>query len=95
MTIKKEKLLKILLSPHLSEKTARTADQHVFHVVKSANKIDVKAAVEALFNVKVKAVNVVNIKGAAINKSGRIKGRAASWKKAYVLLQPGQQINLA
>ena len=92
---KKEKLLKILLTPHVSEKASKVADQHVFHIAKTANKLDVKLAVESLFNVSVKSVNIVNVKGSAAIKMGRTKGSHASWKKAYVVLKAGQQINLA
>lgn len=88
--MRKEKLLKVLLAPHLSEKAA---SQYVFKVVKSANKFDVKDAVEALFKVNVKAVNILNVKGATAAKFGRAVGRHASWKKAYVTLEAGQQIN--
>ncbi|MCX7120214.1 MAG: 50S ribosomal protein L23 [Gammaproteobacteria bacterium] len=93
--MRKEKLLKILLAPHLSEKTAAVSGQYVFHVAKTANKIDVKAAVEELFKVTVKAVNITNVKGANAAKMGRTVGRYASWKKAYVLLNAGQEIHLA
>lgn len=89
--MRKEKLLKILLAPHLSEKAA---SQYVFKVAKTANKFDVKDAVEALFKVSVKAVNIVNVKGATASKFGRNTGRYASWKKAYVVLEAGQQINI-
>ncbi|OGT44790.1 MAG: 50S ribosomal protein L23 [Gammaproteobacteria bacterium RIFCSPHIGHO2_12_FULL_38_11] len=93
--MKKEKLLKILLAPHLSEKTAAISGQYVFQVAKSANKLDIKAAVEELFKVTVKAVNVINIKGANAIKMGRKTGRYASWKKAYVVLNAGQEIQLS
>lgn len=88
----KEKQLKILLSPHLSEKSA---GQYIFEVAKYANKLDIKAAVEKLFNVTVKSVNVLNLKGATARKFGRAAGRQASWKKAYVVLNEGQQITIS
>ena len=87
----KEKQLKILLSPHLSEKSA---GQYIFEVAKSATKTDIKVAVEKLFQVTVKSVNVLNVKGATARKFGRAAGRQASWKKAYVVLNEGQQINI-
>lgn len=90
--MKKEKLLKILQAPHLSEKAA---GQYIFKVAKCANKKDIKCAVETLFQVAVKSVNVVNVKKSRTNDIARTLGRQASWKKAYVMLQAGQEINLA
>ena len=89
---KKEKLLKILLAPHLSEKAA---SQYVFQVVKTAHKKEIKEAVEQLFQVTVKAVNIVNVKGETASKFGRAVGQRASWKKAYITLAAGQQINIS
>lgn len=88
--MKKERLLKVLLAPHLSEKAA---SQYIFKVVKTATKPEIKSAVEQLFNVSVKAVNVINVKGAASTKFGRSVGRYGSWKKAYVVLNEGQEIH--
>ncbi len=93
--MRKEKLLKVLLAPHLSEKTASTASQYVFKVAKTANKHEIKNAVEQLFQVNVKDVNVSNVKGAVTMKQGRSVGRRSTWKKAYVVLQAGQEINIA
>lgn len=87
----KEKQLTILLSPRLSEKSA---GKYIFQVAKSANKFDIKAAVENLFQVTVKSVNVLNMKSATAKKVGRAAGRQLSWKKAYVVLNEGQQINV-
>ena len=88
--MKKEALLKILLAPRLSEKSE---GQYIFKVAKYATKQDIKAAVEQLFQVTVKAVNVLNVKGAAATKFGRTTGRYESWKKAYVALAAGQEIH--
>ena len=93
--MKKEKLLKVLRAPHLSEKASAVTGQYVFEVARTANKMDVKLSVEEMFQVKVKSVNIVNVKGATINRSGRAKGQQSSWKKAYVVLKVGQQINIA
>jgi large subunit ribosomal protein L23 len=93
--MRQEKLLNILLSPHVSEKAALQSDQYVFEVARTATKTDVKAAVEQLFQVSVKAVNIVRVKGASATKMGRSVGRQGSWKKAYVMLKPGQEISLA
>lgn len=90
-----ERLLKVLLAPHVSEKSAIMADtseQYVFKVVKDATKSEVKAAVESLFDVKVQSVNMINIKG----KTKFFKGRAGKRndvRKAVVRLQPGQEID--
>lgn len=89
--MRREKLLKVILAPHLSEKAA---SQYVFKVAKTATKHDVKDAIEELFKVNVKAVNIVNSKGASVTRFGRTTGKFASWKKAYVSLEAGQQINI-
>ena len=66
--------------------------QIVFKVVKNATKPEIKQAVETMFNVKVKAVQITNVKGKSRTFSG-IKGRRKDWKKAFVALQPGHDIN--
>lgn len=90
------KILSVLRAPRVSEKTARlqeASNQYVFEVATSATKADVKAAVEQLFNVKVEAVNVVNVKGKV--KSFRFReGRRNDWRKAYVRLADGQTIDV-
>lgn len=97
--MKQENLLKILLSTHTTEKAAHASGnsgclQYVFEVVPCATKSDIKVAVEKLFPVKVKAVNIVRVKGAASTKFGRTSGRQASWKKAYVILHPGNELTV-
>jgi len=93
----KERLLKILLAPVVSEKSSRVADQArqvVFKVAGDATKPEVKAAVEELFEVKVAGVAVANVKG----KQKRFRqgmGRRPNWKKAYVTLQEGFDIDFA
>ena len=92
-----ERLLKIVLAPHLSEKaTIATQErgQYVFQVCKSATKPEIKEAVEQLFKTKVDLVRIVNVKTKA-KRFGSILGRSKAWKKAYVTLQAGQQIDLA
>ena len=90
-----EKLMQVLLAPHISEKStvaAEKASQHVFKVRTDATKVDVKQAVELMFEVKVEAVRVVNIKG----KTKRFKqqlGKRKDYKKAYVRLAAGQDIS--
>ena len=89
-----ERLLKILLMPHVSEKATAAAvnRQYIFKVLKTANKLEIKQAVEMLFKVKVIAVQVSNVKS-KIKTFARIKGRRKGWKKAYVTLQEGQSID--
>lgn len=89
-----ERLMKVLLAPHVSEKSAIAADtnrQFVFRVLPDANKAEIKDAVELLFEVKVDRVQVSNVKGKQ-KRFGQIQGRRASWKKAYVTLQEGHDI---
>ena len=90
-----EKLMSILVGPHLSEKSSRIAErlkQFVFKVRRDADKSDVKRAVELMFDVQVTAVQVVNCMGKA-KRFGRSPGRRQDWKKAYVTLAEGQDID--
>jgi len=94
--MRKEELLSVLQSPLSSEKASVSAGacpQYAFKVSMSANKHDIKKAVEQLFNVSVKSVNVLRKKGTVAAKFGRSVGRYGSWKKAYVVLEAGQEIN--
>ncbi|TDK25134.1 50S ribosomal protein L23 [Luteimonas aestuarii] len=90
------KLYEVIRAPRVSEKTARlqeVSNQYAFEVSRDATKADIKAAVEKLFDVKVEAVNVVNVKGK--NKSFRQRqGSRGSWRKAYVKLVDGQTIDV-
>jgi len=92
-----ERLMKVLVAPHVSEKStllAEEARQHVFRVVPDASKPEIRRAVERMFDVKVTDVRVVNVKGKR-KRFGQIEGRRAGWKKAYVSLAPGHDIDLA
>lgn len=92
-----KRLMKVLLSPHITEKTAIAADtnrQYSFRVVSDATKPEVKGAVELMFDVNVTSVQILNVKGKRKN-FGRIPGRRSDWKKAYVTLAEGQDINFA
>jgi large subunit ribosomal protein L23 len=92
----KERLMTILLAPHVSEKTARAseqANQVVFRVRRDATKPEIKAAVELMFEVKVDSVNVVNSAG-KLKRFGQRLGRRSDFKKAYVRLAEGQNIDL-
>ena len=94
--ISKERLINVLVAPHVSEKSARVAEQggqYVFRVRTDASKPEIKAAVEMMFDVKVRSVRVVNQDG-KFKRFGSFYGRRAGWKKAYVRLQAGQAIEL-
>jgi len=91
------RLMQVLLAPVISEKSTYVADrrdQVVFKVAKDATKPEIKAAVELMFKVQVKSVKVANVKGRE-KRFGRFIGRRDHWKKAYVCLKPGQEINFA
>jgi len=91
----KDRLYKILLEPRVTEKTARIGDEsnhYVFKVASDANKSEIKAAVEALFEVNVKAVRVVNVKGKSKTFKTR-PGKRSNWKKAYVRVQEDQTLD--
>jgi large subunit ribosomal protein L23 len=93
----KERLLKILLAPLISEKSVNAADtgnQFAFKVANDATKPEIKAAVEMLFEVNVEKVQVLNVKGKA-KRFGQRMGKRPNWKKAYVRLAAGQDINFA
>lgn len=95
MAISQERLLKVILAPVISEKSTRLADKHnqvAFRVLPDATKEEIGAAVASLFQVEVSGVQVLNVKG-KIKRSGRITGRRDNWKKAYVTLKEGQDID--
>ncbi|WP_298218657.1 50S ribosomal protein L23 [Halothiobacillus sp.] len=89
-----ERLLQVILAPLISEKSTRVADKHeqvIFRVTTDATKPEIKAAVELLFKVEVDTVQVLNVKGKE-KRFGRMMGRRSDWKKAFVCLKPGQEI---
>jgi len=90
-----EKLMKILLEPRITEKSTMVGDkynQFVFKVAKNATKPLIKEAVEMLFKVEVDSVQINTVKGK--QKTYRTtKGRRSDWKKAYVRLKPGFEID--
>ena len=97
VTREQERLMQVLLAPVISEKSTFVADkanQYVFRVAPDATKPQIKAAVELMFKTQVKSVSVVNVRGKE-KRFGRFMGRRNNWKKAYVALQPGQEINFA
>ena len=86
-----------LLAPQISEKATYVADKNeqvVFRVATDATKPEIKAAVEMMFKVSVDSVQVACVKG-KVKRSGRVVGRRNDWKKAYVCLAAGQEINFA
>ena len=90
-----ERLLKILLAPHLTEKSNRLTERYnqvAFKVTRDATKPEIKDAVELLFKVKVKGVTVLNVKGKR-KRFGALSGRRSDWKKAYVSLEAGHKID--
>jgi len=92
-----EQLMQVVLAPVVSEKSTRVADQnrqYVFRVADAATKPQIKAAVELLFKTKVDSVTVARVKGKE-KRFGRFMGRRNNWKKAYVRLAEGQEINFA
>ncbi|KAF7599227.1 MAG: 50S ribosomal protein L23 [Candidatus Dactylopiibacterium carminicum] len=95
MSYSQERLLQVLLAPQISEKTTAVAEKNeqvIFRVASDATKPEIKAAVELLFKVQVDSVQVLNVKG-KIKRFGRSIGQRKGWKKAFVSLKPGQEIN--
>jgi large subunit ribosomal protein L23 len=91
----REQLMKVLLAPIVSEKSTRLADanrQFVFRVLPGASKPDIRKAVELMFDVKVDDVQVSNVRG-KVKRHGASVGRRADWKKAYVTLAEGHDID--
>ena len=92
-----QRIFQVLLAPHISEKAAllgESANQHVFRVATDAKKAEIKAAVEQLFDVKVADVRTINVNGKS-KRMGARKGSRKNWKKAYVSLEQGHEIDLA
>lgn len=91
-----ERLMQVILAPVVSEKSTMVSEKNqqvVFRVAGDATKLEIKAAVELLFNVKVEGVSTVNVKG-KVKRFGRTFGRRKDWKKAYVSLVQGQELDL-
>lgn len=92
-----ERLTQVVLAPVISEKSTFVADKHnqvIFRVASNATKPEIKAAVEFMFKVQVESVTVVNVRGKE-KRFGQFLGRRNHWKKAYVSLKSGQEINFA
>lgn len=94
---KQDRLLQVILAPQITEKATHIADKNqqvAFKVRTDATKPEIKAAVELMFKVEVQGVTVANVKGKT-KRAGRRIGQRKDWKKAYVSLKPGQEINFA
>ena len=92
--MREEQLYQVILAPHISEKTTQAADKHnqyVFRVTDSATKPMIKKAVEKMFEVKVDSVQIQNVRGKM--KYGKHPGKRRNWKKAFVKLESGQEID--
>lgn len=90
-----ERLYQVLLGPYTTEKTVRAADKNnqiAFKVARDANKLEIKHAVEKLFKVAVNDVRVVNVKGKSKTFKQQ-KSKKRDWKKAFVALKEGHDIN--
>jgi len=89
------RIMDVLRAPHVSEKATYAGEngQYVFQVAPDANKREIKLAVEALFEVKVKSVRVINQKGKT-KRMGMRMGRRSNLRKAYVRLEAGQELEL-
>lgn len=93
--INEERLLKVLLAPNISEKATTAAEATntvVFKVATDATKAEIKAAVEKLFEVEVTGVRTLNVKGKT-KRTGMRFGRRSDWKKAYVTLKEGSELD--
>lgn len=92
-----DRLYQVLLAPLVSEKSTMVADRHrqfVFKVLGDASKAEIKRAVELAFTVEVQSVQVSNMRG-KVKRSGRTPGMRSSWKKAYVRLKEGHDIDFS
>ena len=97
MTAPAQRLIQVLLAPQVSEKSTFVGEKHnqyVFRVSADATKPEIKAAVELMFKTSVESVTITNVKGKE-KRFGRFMGRRRNWKKAYVRLAAGQEINFA
>lgn len=93
-----ERILTIILGPHISEKSTVISEENnqvTFKVAVDASKPEIKQAIESLFKVQVKEVRVLNVKGKSKRTArGKVR-RRASWKKAYIRLEQGHEIDFA
>ena len=86
----------VIVRPLMTEKSMRLKEEQnavTFHVVPDANKVEIRQAVETIFNVRVRDVRTATVRG-KLKRMGRFQGRRPSWKKAVVTLAPGHKIEL-
>ena len=100
--LNQDRLMQVILAPQVSEKSTWVGDKHgqvVLRVATDATKPEIKAAIELLFSTKDKKIEVISVQVANMRGKGKRFGRSAghrkNWKKAYVCLKPGQEINFA
>ncbi|VFP81246.1 50S ribosomal protein L23 [Buchnera aphidicola (Cinara kochiana kochiana)] len=89
-----ERLLKVILAPHVSDKTSDNMQKNstvVVKVLKNSTKFEIKSAIEKLFNVQVYKINTLIVKGKKKRQKNKIFKRR-DWKKAYIILRPGQNL---
>ncbi len=97
ITKTQDRLLQVILAPQITEKATYIADKNqqiAFKVRTDATKPEIKAAVELIFKVEVEKVATINVEGKT-KRAGKGMGKRKDWKKAYVSLKPGQEINFA
>lgn len=90
-----QRLYEVLLAPHVSEKSATAAEmegRHTFRIANSATKLEVRKAVEKIFDVDVRSVQIINVRGKT-KRFGQTEGKRSDWKKAIVRLAEGQDID--
>lgn len=94
--MKQERLMQIIRSPHISEKATLASQnrEYVFEVMKNATKPEIQKAVELLFKTKVDSVHTLNIKSKT-KRFGKVQGHSKAWKKAYVKLPAGHEIDFS
>lgn len=90
-----ERVYTVLMEPHVSEKVSILGDkynQYAFKVSRDSTKAEIREAVETLFKVEVEKVTTANVKG-KVKRSARVKTRKKNWKKAYITVVQGQEID--
>ena len=91
----RERIFTVLREPHITEKVSvqgEVANQYAFKVAPDATKLEIRAAVENIFNVSVTKVTTVNVKG-KLRRTMRGMSRKKNWKKAYVTVAAGQELD--
>ncbi|QJC34566.1 50S ribosomal protein L23 [Enterobacteriaceae endosymbiont of Donacia crassipes] len=91
----KESDFKIIKGPHVSEKASFIAEKTntiIIKVLKKANKIDIKKVIQKMFNIKIKNINTLIVKG-KIKKNKKYTFKKKNWKKAYIMLEKNQKID--